>query len=114
MSWWIWLLIGLGSGLLLALILWLIFRKKVISQIDRVAMIESNSIRLLEEKNAEIESRNKIQVIATQLETELRESAERQKQKLEELDAKTAKKFRNLTDNPDVLLHRVDKIVGSK
>lgn len=111
MPWWGWLLTGVGAALLSVLVLWLIFRKKTQPTVDRVALLDSQARRLAEERDAETAARKKAEATAKRLELELRGIAERKKKKLEDLDDKTAQKFRDLTDDPDSLLDRVDRIL---
>ena len=107
MPWWGWLLVGVGAALLAVLVLWLIFRRRGGAQVDRSGLNDSE--RTLE---AERRAKEAALAVAARLEAELRGIAERKKQRLEELDEKTAKKFRDLTDDPDALLARLDEILG--
>jgi len=107
---WGWILIGVGVGAAVVGVIWyLIHRNR--PRVDRSGLIDSERTRLVEEKNAETKARAIAEKQVKELEAELRAIAERKKKRLEELDEQTAKKFRDLTDDPDALLARVDEIL---
>lgn len=103
---------GAGVALLVVLVIWLLVRRKNPAPVDRVALLESERTRLQEERDAEAAARKTAEETARKLEAELRSIAERKKARLEELDAETAKKFRDLSDDPDALLARLDQLLG--
>ncbi len=114
MTWWGLVLIGSGATALLILILWLVFRTKAGSNVNRLLMMESENNRLLEEKKADLIAKEKIQIISDELENELREIVNKEKIKLENLNGKAAKNYRELADNPNTLLYRIDEITSRK
>ena len=112
MPWWGWLLIGAAGAGLVILVLWLLFRKKGGAAVDRVALLESERKRAQEDLEAERQAHARTEAVRKELEAELRGIAERKKARLEALDEEARKKLRDLTDDPDALLARVDEILG--
>lgn len=79
---------------------------------DRTGILESEKLRLAEEREAERRGREAAEAVARELEAEIRSIADLKRRKLEELDARESKTFRELGDDPDAILTRLDGILG--
>ena len=113
MTAWGWVIVGISIGVIaVGALLYLLWGRRSTPVVDRSGLIDSERIRLLEEKNAESKARAIAEKQVKELEAELRAIASRKKKRLEELDEQTAKKYRDLVDDPDVLLARVDEIIS--
>jgi len=104
----------LGGGLVgaVALVLWLLLRRKAEPAVDRVGLLESERTRLTEERDAEARGRAAAEKVARELEAEVRAIADWKKTRLEKLDADKAQKYRDMAGDPDAILRRLDEILG--
>jgi len=111
--WWGWMLIGVGISGVVVLGVWLLLplRRKE-PAVDRAGILESEKLRLAEEREAERRGREAAEAVARELEAEIRSIADLKRRKLEELDARESKTFRELGDDPDAILTRLDGILG--
>lgn len=112
MPWWGWMLLGGGLVGAVALVLWLLLRKKAEPAVDRAGLIDSERTRLEAERDAEKRGREAAEKVARELEVQVRAIADWKKQRLEALDAEKAQKYRDMAGDPDAILRRLDEILG--
>lgn len=108
---WGWFLLGVGVAGVALGGLWLYFRSRG-SILDRSELDEIAKVKYRRQLATAREERTRLEVLAGELEAELRGIAERKRKRLEEIDANRDRNVRDLADDPDALLDRVDAILG--
>ena len=111
MTWWGWLLLGAGLAAVAALGLWLLLRRVGSRDVDREALAKSERVRLRANLEAERERRVEAERVARDLEEELRGIAKKRKEELDAADENARARARELADDPDALLERLDEIL---
>lgn len=108
-----WFAVGcLTTGALVAIAWFVIFHRRISSEVDRSILANSERTRLREEAEAERTAHERTKVEKERLESGLREISERRRKALEELDGKTGNKIRTYVVDPDLLLNRIDELLG--